>query len=93
MGSEPVKTESDTPLPEHGESQNGGRSGRNHPFFKSLLGMDLPFSEQIEQDAGGEVGQLLGVAMSFGDCSVGIDYSFLSKYRRMLAERLASFLV
>jgi hypothetical protein len=32
-----VKTESDTPPQEHGESQNGGCICGNHPFFKFLL--------------------------------------------------------
>jgi hypothetical protein len=32
-----VKTESDTPPQEHGESQNGGCICGNRPFFKFLL--------------------------------------------------------
>ena len=32
-----MKTESDTPPQEHGESQNGGCICGNHPFFKFLL--------------------------------------------------------
>ncbi|KAF0177799.1 MAG: hypothetical protein FD161_2243 [Limisphaerales bacterium] len=36
---ETVKTESDTPPLEHGESQNGGHSCGNHLFFKNLLAL------------------------------------------------------